>query len=546
MPPQSPPLEYLYERRWRIWGVVMIGLFMALIDITIVNISIPQLQRDLDSPVNTVSWVLNAYNIMFAVLLVSMGRLADQFGRKRFFLVGMSIFTVGSLLCAISWSIGALIAFRVVQAVGAGILAPIALATTTLVFPPAQRGIGLAMMAVVANAAAALGPPIGGLLVEFAGWPWSAGWHWIFLINVPIGVLGIALALRVVPETTDPGAGSEVDWFGMATIGGSIFCLTYGLVQANEKGWGSPLIVSLFVASALLAVTFALTQRYGRFPMLTKGLVHNRQFVGANASFFLFAIGMMGVLFLLVLAFVNLWGYSELKAALAIAPVAVTGLFVAPVVGRLASRVAPRVLGVPALLVMATALYWLSTFPAEPDYRSVVGPLILMGAGMGATFPAMSIGSMGSITGQELGLGSGIVNMSRQVGFAVGVALLVAVFTGTIDGQVSKARREVSALTAQASLTAAQRARLERSAFPNPENPSEQLPSPRTPVERRAREVVDEHVRDSYGAAIQTAAFVTLLAIPFSLTMRRRPGEVTSREAAPAAADADTRAFLKV
>ena len=126
MPPQSPPLEYLYARRWRIWGVVMIGLFMALIDITIVNISIPQLQRDLDAPVSTVSWVLNAYNIVFAVLLVSMGRLADQFGRKRFFMTGMAIFTLGSLLCALSWSIGALIAFRIVQGVGAGILAPIA------------------------------------------------------------------------------------------------------------------------------------------------------------------------------------------------------------------------------------------------------------------------------------------------------------------------------------------------------------------------------------------------------------------------------------
>src|SRR5688500_10946115 len=178
----NPPIEEIYARRWRIWGVAMIGLFMALIDITIVNITIPQLQRDLDSPVDTVSWVLNAYNIMFAVLLVSMGRLADQFGRRRFFLLGMSVFTVGSLLCALSWSIDALIAFRVVQAVGAGILAPLALALTTLVFPPAQRGLGIALMAMVANLAAALGPPIGGVLVEFAGWPWDAGWHWIFMI----------------------------------------------------------------------------------------------------------------------------------------------------------------------------------------------------------------------------------------------------------------------------------------------------------------------------------------------------------------------------
>jgi EmrB/QacA subfamily drug resistance transporter len=538
MSPQSPPLEFLYANRWRIWGVVMIGLFMALIDITIVNITIPQLQRDLHAPVNTVSWVLNAYNITFAVLLVSMGRLADQFGRKRFFLIGMTIFTFGSLMCALSWSVGALITFRIVQAVGAGTLAPIALATTTLVFPPAQRGIGLAMMAVVANTAAALGPPIGGLLVEFAGWPWSVGWHWIFLINVPIGIVGILLTLRVVPETTDPHAGTNVDWFGMATLGGAVFCLTYGLVEANQKGWGSPFIVSLFVASALLTIAFGATQRLGRHPMLTRGLIHNRQFIGANLAFFLFAIGMMGVLFMSVLAFVNLWGYSELKAALAITPVPVTGLIVAPIVGRLAGRFPPRVLGLPALSVMAIALFWLSTFPAQPHYASVVGPLILMGAGMGATFPAISIGSMGSIRGQELGLGSGIVNMSRQVGFAVGVALLVAVFTGTIDNQVAKARKEVSALTTQASLTRPERLRLERAAFPNPTEPSQKPPAARTPSEREARALVAEHVRDSYGAAIRTAAFVTLLAIPFSLTMRRRPAEAASPEMATVAAAA--------
>jgi EmrB/QacA subfamily drug resistance transporter len=537
MPPQSPPLEYLYARRWRIWGVVMIGLFMALIDVTIVNISIPQLQRDLHSPVDTVSWVLNAYNIMFAVLLVSMGRLADQFGRKRFFLIGMTIFTLGSFLCAISWSIGALIAFRLVQAVGAGILAPLALAMTALVFPPAQRGIGLAMMAVVANSAAALGPPIGGLLVEFAGWPFSVGWHWIFLINVPLGIVGIVLALRVMPETTDPHAGTDVDWWGMTTIGGSIFCLTYGLVEANKQRWGSPLIVSLFVASALLAVAFALTQRFGKYPMLTKDLVRNRQFMGASTSLFLFAIGMMGVLFMTVLAFVNLWGYSELKAALAISPVPLVGLLVSPLVGRVSTQVQPRVVGVPALIVMAGGLYWLSRFPAEAHYASVVGPLMLMGAGMGATFPAVSIGSMGSISGQELGLGSGIVNMARQVGFAVGVALLVAVFTGTVKTEIEQARKEVAVVAAQASLTPAGTAQVERAAFFDPQDPSAgtQL-APRTPVQHKARLIFDGHVRNAYGAAIGVAAFVTLLGIPFSLTMRRRPGEAASPEMAAAAA----------
>jgi EmrB/QacA subfamily drug resistance transporter len=531
---ENPAPEKLYANKWRIWGVVMIGLFMALIDITIVNITIPQLERDLHASVDTVSWVLNAYNIMFALLLVSMGRLADQFGRKRFFLIGMSIFTAGSLLCAISTSTGTLITFRIVQAVGAGILAPIALAMTTLVFPPAQRGFGLGLMAMVANFAAAIGPPLGGVLVEFAKWPWDSGWHWIFLINVPIGIVGILLALRVMPETRDPHAGTEVDWGGMVTLGGSVFCLTYGLVEANNKGWGSPLIVSLFVASALLALAFALTQRYGRYPMLTPALVRNGQFMGASVTLLLFAIGMMGTLFLMVLAFVNLWHYSELEAAFAISPIAITGLLVSPIVGRLSSRVQPRFLGLPALLLMSGGLVWLSGFPAEPEFLDVLPALVLIGAAVGAAFPSVTIGSMGSITGHELGLGSGIVNMSRQVGFAIGVALLVAVFTGTIDNNIRSAQREVAALYRKD--CADSRCQSLTSFFKSdPADPNAPRLQPHNATERRAQVVVDEHVRDSYATAMRVAAFVVLLGIPFVLTMRRRPGEAAAADAAAAA-----------
>jgi MFS family permease len=352
-----------------------------------------------------------------------------------------------------------------------------------MVFPPQQRGFGLAMMAVVANVAAAIGPPIGGVLVELASWPWDVGWHWIFLINVPIGVLGIALALRIMPETRDPHAGTDVDWWGMVTIGGAVFCLTFGLVEGNSHGWGSPLIVSLFVASGLLTAAFALTQRYGSYPMLTRALVRNRQFVGASISLLIFGIAMMGTLFMTVLAFVNLWEYSELEAALAVTPVPLMAMIVSPIVGRLSSRVPPRVFGVPALIVMSAGLWAMSGLPVEPSLGRVVWPLALVGAGVGATFPAVSIGSMGAVQGQELGLASGIVNMSRQVGFAIGIALLVAVFTGQVGDQMS-----------------------------NPEN-----------------------VRDAYGAAFRVAALVTLLAIPFSLTMRRSPVQVAAAQA-PAAA----------
>lgn len=525
----NPPAEELHARKWPIFAVTMVGLFMALIDVTIVNISIPELQRDLDAPVDTVSWVLNAYNIMFAVLLVGMGRLADQFGRRRFFVTGMAIFTVGSLLCALSPSIEVLVGFRVLQAVGAGILAPIALATTTLVFPPHQRGLGLALMAMIANLAAAIGPPLGGVLIEVASW------HWIFLINVPIGVVGVALALRVMPESYDLAATRQVDWAGMVLIAGAVFCLTYGLVEANSQGWGSPEIVSLLAGSGVLTAAFVVSQRVGKAPMLGRTLASNSQFMGASAAMLLFAVGMMGMLFLCVIALVGLWQYSELEAALAITPVAIMGALVAPVVARFADRVSPRTLAMPALVLVAGGLLWLSGMPAEPDYAAIIGPLVLTGMGIGAMFPAVSIGAMGSIPGQELGLGSGIVNMSRQVGFALGIAVLVAVFTGSLRDSAPELRAEVASIAQMAGIDGERRTMLVEQALAEPEGGDSPRFEPRTPAEREVAAAAADVRRDAFAAGFRVGALAVVLALPFALAMRRRPGEAGPAPAAAAA-----------
>jgi EmrB/QacA subfamily drug resistance transporter len=440
----------------------------------------------------------------------------------------MSIFTIGSLLCAVAPSINALIAFRVIQGLGAAILVPLALATTAMIFPPKQRGLGLALLAVVANTAAAIGPPVGGLLVEYANW------HWIFLVNVPIGVLGVLLALRVMPESFDLTSNQQVDWYGMALLGGSIFCLTYALVEANRHGWGSLGIVSLLAGAAVLGVAFAISQRLGRWPMLAPSLLRNRQFVGASGAMTLFAVAVMGPLFLAVIAFVNMWGYSQLKAALAVSPIALVGMIVSPIVGRNADRVPPRLMAVPAMLVMAAGLIWLGEMPARPDYVKVLPALALMGAGMGAIFPSVNVGGMGSISGQELGLGSGIVNMSRQLGFAIGVAVLVAVFTGVLNDRAPAARAKAEVALEHAGYSPQRReALLKRVFFSRSEEASKRKP-PRNAVERQVAGLAAGVARDGFGAGFRVAALFLLLAVPFALVMRRPPAAAHAAAAAAA------------
>jgi EmrB/QacA subfamily drug resistance transporter len=532
---ENPPAEFLYANRNKIFAVMMIGWFMSLMDVSIVNITIPELEHHFGTDLTTVSWVANAYNVVFAVVLVTAGRLADQFGRRRLFIVGLSIFTLGSALCAASWNVGWLIGFRAFQGLGAGLIAPLGFAITALVFPPQMRGRALAMIAVVALAASGLGPVLGGVLVDVASW------HWIFIINVPIGIVGILLARRWWPETYDLTAGRRVDWAGMTLLTGAVFLFTYGLVEGNVRGWGDATVLFCLELALLLGIGFVVSQRRGSSPMITPGLARNRQFLSANAAMLLLGAGALGSLFLLALVLVNLWGYSQLEAALALTPIGACGLIMWPVVGRGADRVAPCRLAMPALLSMALGLLWFSFLPAtytgRLDYVLVLPGIILFGLGVGTAFPAINVGAMGSAVGPELGVASGIVNTSRQLGAALGIAVLIGVLT-TTGGWYRDARLDhikdtayVWAIPKPVAFGMVGRDLAEfAGAVPRREH------APPGGFDRWARRQSAGIARDGFGWAFRGAALLLLLALPFARRLTRTPEEVRAAAMAAMAA----------
>jgi EmrB/QacA subfamily drug resistance transporter len=530
----NPPAELLYAHKWRIFGVMMIGWAMSMLDVSIVNIAIPTLQRDLDAHLATVSWVVNAYNIVFAVLLVAMGRLADQFGRRRFFVTGLAVFTLGSGLCALSWSIEALIGFRAIQGIGAGMLAPLGFAMTALVFPPAQRGRGLATIALIALTSNATGPVLGGALLEVASW------QWIFLVNVPLGLLGIVLALRWWPETYDLTAGRGIDWLGMGLLGGAVSTLTFALVETSKAGFMNPVVLFFMQLSIVLSIGFALSQRYGRSPMLTRGLVRNRQFVAANLSMLMVGMGAVGTLFMFSLVFMNLWSYSPIEAGLAILPVPLCGLLAWPLVGRASDRVPPARLAIPALIALATGLTWFSFLPAfgdrAGDYLMVLPGLLLVGMGLGTVFPAVNVGAMGSVAGPELGLASGILNTARQLGAALGVAMLIATFSGASMLYLGWTTDTVDDRAYDAGISVASSRGLVMRDFADFAGAAPE----RLPVghgfDRDVRRLTAGAARDGFAWAFRFAALALLSAIPFARRMRMTPAMARAKAAAEAAA----------
>jgi NTE family protein len=425
--PRSPALGRRMRRKpspRAVLAIASLGCAVALIDATIVNIAFPDIARSFPgTPISALSWVLNAYNIVFAAFLMAAAGLADLLGRRRVFVFGLALFTVGSLLCAIAPSADALIAFRVVQALGAAFLVPSALSLVLNAYPPARRSHAVALLSAVGAAAAGLGPSLGGLLVT------AANWRLVFLVNIPIGMAVALLARRRLAESRAPGRRRIPDLPGTLLFAIVIGALVLGVVQGQDWGWGSARIIGcLSVALAFGAVVIWRCTRH-RSPVLDLSLLRTRTFSVANAMTVIGAAGFYGYTLSNVLFLTGVWRYSVLHAGLALTAGPLVALMVAGPASRLAQRIGPRpVLVAGGLLWGGAVLWFVERVGTRPDFAGQWLPgMVLLGVGAGILFPNLTGTAVASAPGGSFATATGMNSVARQVGAALGIAVVVAI-----------------------------------------------------------------------------------------------------------------------
>jgi EmrB/QacA subfamily drug resistance transporter len=354
------------------------------------------------------------------------GKLADFLGRRRVFIAGLVIFTASSLACGLATSGEMLIAARTVQGIGAALMMPATLSIISATFPVQERGLAIGIWAGVSAMALAIGPLVGGLLTE------HIHWGWIFFINVPIGLLAILAARLLIRESRDTSADQRLDIPGLLTSGVALFSLTFALIEANEHGWTSPLILSLFAVAGIGLVAFVLLEMHQRVPMVDLSLFRSGTFAGANIVVLLVFLAMFGVFFFVSLYVQGILGYSPVQAGAIFLPMTVLIMFVAPVAGKLSDRLGSRWLIVSGMLFLATHLLLLSSLDVDSTFWNILPALILGGFGMGLTMTPATAAAIGSVPLAKAGIGSGVLNTFRQVGGALGIAVMGAIVASQI------------------------------------------------------------------------------------------------------------------
>ncbi|WCB93047.1 Multidrug resistance protein Stp [Baekduia alba] len=411
------------SHRARVAAIVSVGVFVASLDLFIVNIAFPDIQQDFaGTSLASLSWILNAYAIVFAALLVPAGRWADRTGRKRAFLGGLALFTVASAACAAAPSVGVLVAARTVQAAGAAILTPASLGLLLPEFPPEKRGLAIGLWAAVGGTAAAAGPVLGGLLVELS-------WRWVFLVNVPVGIVAIVAGARTLREIREESSAPQPDLVGAGLLVVAVATLIAGIVEGPDWGWSDPRVVGLFAVAAVLLVAFAVRSARHPVPVVEPAMLKVRAFAASNLAGVFFFIGFSAMLLGSVLWLTEVWGDTALQAGLKIAPGPATAAVFAVAGGILGGRIGPRLVGtIGATLFVLGGVWWVTHLGVEPHYAADYLPgIIIGGAGVGFVNPSLAAAATAQLEPNRLATGSAVLTMSRQFGSALGVALLVAV-----------------------------------------------------------------------------------------------------------------------
>ena len=420
------------ERKWWTLIAVAVAIFMLLLDITVVNVALPDIQRSLHSSFRDLQWVVNAYSLTLAAFLLTAGALADLLGRRRIFVMGLVVFTLSSALCGLSSSPLMLNLARAVQGTGGAMMFATSLALIAEAFHGPERGIAFGVFGGVIGAAVAVGPVVGGVITA------GIGWEWIFFVNVPICALALLVTLRQVAESRDPEA-TGVDWSGLITFSGALFLLVFALIQGNEKGWGSAEIVSCLLGSAALLVLFVAVEHHQRRPMLDLTLFRRPAFAGASIVAFTVAASMFAMFLYLTLYIQDVLGYGPLQAGLRFLPITLVSFFVAPISGRLSVRVPVRLLLGTGLLLVSAGLLAMTAITATSGWETLIPGFLIAGAGVGLINPPLASTAVGVVHHSRSGMASGINNTFRQVGIATGIAGLGAVFQHEVAQRTSSA-----------------------------------------------------------------------------------------------------------
>jgi len=407
--------------RWTI-ALCAIAFFMVALDALVVTTALPAIQRELHVGVPTLEWTVNAYALTYAAGIVTAAALGDRLGRVRVFTAGLALFTLASAACALAPDAGLLLAARAIQGAGAAAVMPLSLTILTAAFPAERRGAVVGIWGAIGGLAVASGPVIGGAITQ------GIDWHWIFWVNVPIGLTAVILSLRRLAETHGPSARIDLPGLGLITAGA--ISLVWALVRSGAAGWGSSEVQATLIAGILMLAAFIAWERRAQAPMIPPRLFKDRTFAAANATAFLMLAAIMGAAFLIAQYFQLAHGEGPLGAGLRLLPWTATPIVITPAAGALSDRVGPRPLMAAGMLLQAAGLGWFALeATGTVGYESLVLPLIVAGVGISMTLPTTTAAALGTVAPTEIGKASGANSTIQRFGAAFGVAIVTAVFT---------------------------------------------------------------------------------------------------------------------